>query len=204
MVSLKLILLNLLRSQKFPRCSVEMGKHSPDIPYIVSAETTDRVVIGKFCSIAHGVVLVVHPGHIPPKGYEEYRVATYALARLSKFLPLYYLPERRNFIIIGNDVMIGANAVILPGVTIGDGAIIGAGSVVSYDVPPYAIVAGVPAQVLRYRFALGQIEKLLKIAWWNWTDKKIVENMDYFYGKAENFIAKFYRESELEVGRKRC
>jgi virginiamycin A acetyltransferase len=184
--------------QHFPKCSVEIGRQSPDIPYIVSAETTDKVVIGKFCSIAHSVVLVVHPGHIPPKGYEEYRVATYAMARLCSFLPSYYLPERRNFIKIGNDVTIGANAVILPGVTIGDGAIIGAGTVVTHDVPPYAVVAGGPAKVLRYRFTPEQIQKLLRIAWWNWSDKKIVENMDYFYGKVESFIDKFYGEDELQ------
>lgn len=115
MVSLRMVLFSMLRMQSIPKCSVEIGRHSPSIPYIISAETSDRVVIGRYCSIAHGVILIVHPGHIPPKGYEEYRVATYPVARLKSFLPSYYLPEKRNFIIIGNDVTIGANAIILPG-----------------------------------------------------------------------------------------
>lgn len=144
------------------------------------------------------MILVVHPGHIPPKGYEDYRVATYPVARIRRhgFLSSYYIPEERNFVVIGNDVTIGANAIILPGVTVGDGAIIGAGAVVARDVPPYAVVAGIPARILRYRYKPEQIEKLLRIAWWNWSDKKIVENMDYFYGKVDNFIDKFYKESE--------
>lgn len=180
--------------QKFPKCSVKIGRHSPDIPYIVNAETTDKVVIGNYCSIAHGAILIVHPGHIPPKGYEEYRVATYAVARLKSFLPSYHLPEKRNFIVIRNDVTVGANAIILPGVTIGDGAIIGAGAVVTHDVPPYAVVVGVPARILKYRFTQERIKKLLRIAWWNWSDTKVIENMDYFYGKVDTFIDRFSRE----------
>jgi len=180
--------------QKPPKCSVTIGRHTTSIPYIISAETTDKVVIGNFVSIAHGVILIVHPGHIPPKGFEDYRVATYPLARLKRFLSSYYPPEKSNFIIIGNDVTIGANAIILPGVKISDGVIIGAGAVVTHDVPPYAIVAGIPARILRYRYKPEQIKKLLKIAWWNWSDEKIVQNMDYFYGKIDDFINKFYKD----------
>ena len=97
---------------------------------------------------------------------------------------------------IGSDVTIGVNAIILPGVKIGDGVIIGAGAVVTCDIPPFAVVAGVPARVLRYRYSPEQIKKLLRIAWWNWDDKKIFDNMDYFYGNVDSFIEKFHGESE--------
>jgi acetyltransferase-like isoleucine patch superfamily enzyme len=182
--------------QHSPKCHVEIGKYTTSVPYIISAEKTDSVTIGKYCSIAHGVILITHPGHISPKGKEDYRVATYpmALVRNHGFLPRYYLPEKRNFIAIGNDVVIGANAIVLPGITIGDGAIVGAGAVVTKDVLPFAVVAGVPAKVLRYRYSDEQIRKLLKIAWWNWDERKIYDNMDYFYGKVDVFIERFYKE----------
>ena len=74
---------------------------------------------------------------------------------------------------IGNDVWIGANAIIQSGVTIGDGAIIGSGAVVTKDVPPYAIVVGVPAKILKYRFNKEQIKELLQLKWWNLPFDKI-------------------------------
>jgi len=171
-----------------------MGKYSTSIPYIISSELTDRVVIGNFCSIGHGTILITHPGHLPPKEFPDYRVATYTVALVKKhgFSQKYFLPEKRNFVAIGNDVTIGANAIILPGVTIGDGAIIGAGSVVSHDVPAFAIVAGVPAKLIRYRFSEDIMTKMSTIAWWYWDDDKIYDNMDYFYGKVEDFVKKFY------------
>lgn len=84
-------------------------------------------------------------------------------------------------IIIGNDVWIGANVVVLPGVSIGNGAIIGAGAVVAQDVEPYAIVGGVPAKIIRYRYSSEQIEKFQKIQWWNWEHDRIEENIELFY-----------------------
>ncbi|MNI40841.1 Chloramphenicol acetyltransferase [compost metagenome] len=87
-------------------------------------------------------------------------------------IDLYSMPYNQK-IVIGNDVWIGANAVILPGVTLGDGAVIGAGAVVTKDVPPYAIVGGVPAKVIRYRFTPEEIEVLLRIKWWEWEIEEI-------------------------------
>jgi acetyltransferase-like isoleucine patch superfamily enzyme len=75
--------------------------------------------------------------------------------------------------IIGNDVLISANALIRNGVTIGHGAVVGAGAFVNDDVPPYAVVAGVPAKVIRYRFEDALIARLLKSEWWNLSDEKI-------------------------------
>lgn len=93
-------------------------------------------------------------------------------------------------IVVGNDVWIGANTVILPHVRLGNGAIISVGSVVSKDVPDYAIVGGVPARVIRYRFTEEQIEILNRIKWWDWDDGKITENAKYFTDM-EAFFDKF-------------
>ncbi len=85
-------------------------------------------------------------------------------------------PYGEEKITIGSDVWLGRNTTLLGNITIGDGAIIGAFSVVAKDVPPYAVVVGNPAQIKRYRFTEEQIEKLLKIQWWNWSHDKIETN----------------------------
>ena len=85
-------------------------------------------------------------------------------------------PTCKGDIHVGNDVWIGATSTIMSGITIGDGAIIGAGSTVTKDVPPFAIVAGNPGRIVKYRFTEEQIEKLLQISWWNWEEDKIRYN----------------------------
>jgi tetrahydrodipicolinate N-succinyltransferase len=84
-------------------------------------------------------------------------------------------------IVIGIDVWIGANVIILPGVNIGDGAVLAAGAVVTRSVAPYAIVGGVPAKIIKYRFAKQEIEQLEEIEWWNWSMEEIEENIELFY-----------------------
>lgn len=92
---------------------------------------------------------------------------------------------------IGNDVWIGANAIIKSGIRIGDGAIVGAGAVVTEDVEPYSIVVGIPAKVIRKRFNEKIIQKLLKIKWWNWPNDMLWKNIEYFYDPVV-FTDKFY------------
>ena len=92
--------------------------------------------------------------------------------------------------VIGNDVWIGANVSILPGVYIGDGAVIAAGAVVTKDVEPYAIVGGVPAKVIRYRFSPKEIYILLKIKWWDWSVEEVERNIELLYDPVK-FIAAF-------------
>lgn len=97
-------------------------------------------------------------------------------------------PLRNNRpVVIGNDVWIGGNVVILPGVHIGDGAVLAAGAVVTKDVEPYAIVGGVPAKVIKYRFDENTIDKFLKIKWWDWDIEEIEKNIELFY-QPEAFI----------------
>lgn len=91
-----------------------------------------------------------------------------------------YLRDNRP-VVIGNDVWIGANVIILPGVCIGDGAVLAAGAVVSHDVTPYAIVGGVPAALIKYRFEEEEIKQFLKIKWWNWSIEEIEKNIELFY-----------------------
>jgi len=136
----------------------------------------DRLIIGKFCSIACGAKFLMTSG-------------SHTLSSLSTYtFPIFYEEwdhgmavteawERRGNIIVGNDVWIGYEAVILSGVTIGDGAVIGARAVVAKDVPPYTIVGGVPARPIRRRFPDETIEALLKLKWWDWPLEKLSANL---------------------------
>ncbi|HVP93271.1 MAG TPA: hypothetical protein VMS94_05975, partial [Acidobacteriota bacterium] len=112
MVSFKIILYNLLQRRRFPKCSVSIGKHTMGIPYIASISPTDRVVIGDYCSIARDVTFVVNEGHMPPKGYRNFRVSTFPVALVENhgWRSRYDLPEERNFIKVGNDVWFGIGA----------------------------------------------------------------------------------------------
>lgn len=98
-------------------------------------------------------------------------------------------------VVIGNDVWIGANVIILPGISIGDGAILAAGAIVTKDVKPYSIVGGTPAQIIKYRFSEKMIKAFLKIKWWEWSIEQIENNIELFY-QPEEFIERFDQYSE--------
>ncbi len=135
----------------------------------------ERLVIGRFCAIATGVRFIMSG-------------ANHALDGLSTF-PFSIFGEgwedpaqdwrkgRRGNTLVGNDVWIGMDATIMPGVKVGDGAIIGSLAVVARDVPPYGIVAGNPARVVKHRFDEGTIARLVNVAWWNWPADKITRNL---------------------------
>ena len=137
----------------------------------------DKLIIGKFCSIACGAKFL-------------FNSANHTLSSLSTYpFPLFFEEwnldkknvaqswDNKGDIIIGNDVWIGYEAVILAGVSIGVGAIIGARAVVTKDVPPYTIVGGVPAKSIKKRFSDETISSLLSIQWWNWSKEKISKNI---------------------------
>ena len=130
--------------------------------------------IGKYCSISWDVTIgaVAHP---------LTKISTCALTYKKEYHLIHkdvYYPQKR--VTIGNDVWIGCNSVIVSGVTIGDGSVIGAGSVVTKDVEPYTIVAGVPARVIRKRVDENLIDRLENIKWWNWNQEQLKENLEYF------------------------
>ena len=132
----------------------------------------DRLAIGRFCSIACGARFLMNS-------------ANHAMGSLSTYVfPIFYEEwdhgmvvteawDNRGDSLIGNDVWIGYEAVILSGVTIGDGAIVAARSVVTKDVPPYTIVGGVPAKPIRRRFDRETIDALLELRWWDWPAEKL-------------------------------
>jgi acetyltransferase-like isoleucine patch superfamily enzyme len=199
MLRLKFILQNILHVGSLPKGKVTIGKHTYGTPIIQSVSKYNKITIGDYCSIGTDVILIPAMGHILSKEYRHFRVSTFPLTSLKKnsWKPEYEHPHEKNDgnINIGNDVWIGARAIINPGVEIGDGAIIGSGSVVTHSVEPYSIVAGSPAKVINYRYNQEQINQLLKIAWWNWNEKKIIENLDLMYGNINAFIEKFSQHS---------
>jgi acetyltransferase-like isoleucine patch superfamily enzyme len=139
------------------------------------------VNVGKFTSIA-GFVQFYGAPHHPPAKYRKC-VSSYPFhERLN--CPSYYRclitrHEKRD-INIGNDVWICDNALIMDGITIGDGAIVGARAVVTHDIPPYAMVVGIPARIKKYRFTPEQIKALQKIKWWDWDYLIIRERIEDF------------------------
>lgn len=179
--------------RKFPRGNIIVGKHCWGLPYVVNSSLKDTVVIGNYCSFGRNCIIVPNNGHIPEaKKNEHLRISTSPIAAIyGGWKSKYSLPLNHNYVIIGNDVWVGVNTVILSGVKIGTGAIIGAGAVVTHDVPAFAVVAGVPAKIMRYRYTQEQRSKLLEIAWWNWPDKAVAANRDYFYQDIDIFIDKF-------------
>ncbi|WP_290370698.1 DapH/DapD/GlmU-related protein [Ruania suaedae] len=111
-------------------------------------------------------------------------VSTYRFPAYPPFSDSFgYLADRTSVthgdVAIGNDAWIGHESVILSGVTLGDGVVVGAGSVVRQNVPPYAIVAGNPARVAGFRFPPAQIEALLRIKWWDWSEERLIEAMEF-------------------------
>lgn len=130
----------------------------------------DKLIIGKFCQIAAGVEFVMNGANHQMSSVSTYPF--YIFGTWEQDVPQQKDMPLKGDTIVGNDVWIGQNATILPGVHIGDGAIIGLNSVVASDVPPYTIVAGNPAQIIRKRFDDELIDLLLKLKWW---DKSIEE-----------------------------
>ena len=137
----------------------------------------DKLIIGKFCSIACGAKFIFNSANHTLSSFSTYPFPIFFEEWGLNIKDVAAAWDNKGDIIIGNDVWIGYEAVIMAGVTIGDGAIIGTRAVVTKDVPPYTIVGGVPAKTIRKRFNNETLDELLKIKWWDWSEERIARNI---------------------------
>lgn len=136
----------------------------------------DKLIIGRFCAIARGVKFIMNGANHKLSGISTFPFQIFGNGWES------FMPDPSEFpykgdTVIGHDVWLGYEALIMPGVHIGNGAIVSARSVVTHDVPAYTIVGGNPAQVIRTRFSAAEIETLEHIAWWDWPVEKISRHL---------------------------
>lgn len=161
--------------------------------YLVpNRDDVDKLIIGGFCSIGSGASFIMAGN----QGHRHHWISTF---------PFFYMDEVDTFAaalngyekagdtVIGNDVWIGSEAMIMPGLKIGDGAVIGSRALVTKDVEPYSIVAGSPATLIRKRFSAAHIKILLEIKWWNWDEKKLSNAIPIICSDQIDLLHEFYR-----------
>jgi acetyltransferase-like isoleucine patch superfamily enzyme len=163
--------------------TVEIGAHSYGVPRVLvwdlgGRKTSGRVIIGRYCSIAGQVTFLTGGNHRTDFVSTYPFRACWGLDGASEDGN----PYSKGDIRVGHDVWIGEGASVLSGVAIGHGAVVAAYSVVADDVPPYTIVGGVPARAIRQRFTPEQIEALLRIAWWDWPEAKVLDAVPLLNG----------------------
>lgn len=164
--------------------------------YVVLDEGADRLIIGSFCSIGSGAAFIVAGN----QGHRHEWISTF---------PFYWMPEVQAFrdakngylpagdTVIGNDVWIGSEAIIMPGVRVGNGAVIGTRAVVTRDVEPYSIIGGNPAKVIRKRFRDREIALLDEMAWWDWSDDRLSFAMPIITSGDVEALYRYWRSLEL-------
>ena len=171
---------------------VELGDYS----YVVNDSDVAYATIGKFCSIAAMTRINPgnHPMHRASQSHFTYRASAYFSGEWDE--EELFSWRRAHPVTIGHDVWIGHGAIVLPGRTIGTGAVVAAGAVVSKDVAPYAIVAGNPARPIRQRFADPVAERLMGLAWWDWSHERLRAALPDFRAlPIEAFLDKYERLS---------
>jgi virginiamycin A acetyltransferase len=191
--------LNIENHDQFPLACVGRDTYIVDGKITSGANFTisegyavHNLQIGQFVSIAHGSDFTMGLGH------NYLNLATGESELFSKKFEYDYEGsyKEKGQILIQNDVWLGHNVTIMPGVIIHNGSVVAANSHVVKDVPPFAIVGGNPAKIVKYRFSEEIINKLLTIRWWNWSDSKIKDNNEFFKSQDINtFCNKFYDEA---------
>lgn len=149
------------------------------------------LVIGKYCSIAYNVNFIVDEGYHTISEITNYPHVN-NLTTNSELLELKKSFHQKEGIVVGNDVWIGMNAIILPGITIGNGAVVAAGSIVTKDVPSYTVVGGNPAKIIRIKYDDEIIDKMNNVAWWDWEEALVTERKSDFYLPIGEFLKKYY------------
>lgn len=132
-----------------------------------------RLDIGKYCAFAHDTTFILSDANHATGGPSTFPFPVFGGAWAEKMAPRDYPATNKGSTRVGHDVWCGYNCVVMPGVTIGSGAIVAACAVVTRDVPPYAMVAGNPARIVKKRFGPDEIAKLLEIAWWDWPADRV-------------------------------
>ena len=191
-----------IENKSFPIASVGIGTYMWNLTINSGVDFTiaqnygiHNIQIGKFNSIAEGCEFCTGINH-------NYKRVCIGVSNLfgdcdcNNFMTKF---NQKGQIIVQNDVWIGHNVTIMPGVTIHNGAIVAANSHVVKDVPPYAIVGGNPAKIIKYRYNEDIINKLLAIKWWNWEPNKIMKNKEYFTEDVEQFCNLFYSDSLKKI-----
>jgi virginiamycin A acetyltransferase len=147
-------------------------------PYLYPG-APEHLTIGKFCQIAHGARIITSSANHAMDGFSTYPFAVFNPELIGSYASR--IGNSRDTV-IGNDVWLGFESVVMPGVTIGDGVIIAARAVVTGDVPDYAIVAGNPARIVRIRFPADVVQRLVALKWWNWDLDKIERHVNAITG----------------------
>lgn len=172
-----------------PRVKIGVGTYGVGQDTVLLFRNDDQVRIGCYCSLARGVTIIASGEH----NYSA--VANYPFAAMMDG-DIDRDTFRKGTVDIGHDVWIGAYATVLSGVQIGHGAVIAAGAVVVRDVPAYAIVGGVPAKVMKFRFTEEVRRRLLAVRWWDWSPEHIAREREIFYLSVDEFLA--YAEQRNE------
>ena len=175
--------------KKYVSDNIHVGDFTYGTPKINNSKMSDNVIIGKFCSIAKNVCIFTGEEHRYEWG------STYPFNEIvTEYSHIEGGSTTKGEVRIGNDVWMGNGCTILSGVTIGDGAAIGANALVDKDVPPYAIVAGNPAHIIKYRFDEKTIEKFMEMKWWNWKYEDICNAISLLQSNQIDKLFEYYEQ----------